>query len=37
MAKAEQKAREAKIGLWQMGNAIASWDYRNKRKHTNSF
>lgn len=36
MAKAEQKARKAKIGLWQMKNPVAPWDYRKyKRKHLN--
>ena len=32
MAKAEQDARVAKIGLWQMGNAIAPWDYRKNKR-----
>ena len=32
MAKAEQDARLGKIGLWQMGNAIAPWDYRKNKR-----
>ena len=36
MAKAEQDARAAKLGLWKMENAIAPWDYRTfKKEHRN--
>jgi micrococcal nuclease len=32
MAKAEINARAAKIGLWQMNNAIAPWNFRKLKK-----
>ncbi len=32
MAKAEQDARASKIGLWQMANPIAPWDFRRSKK-----
>jgi micrococcal nuclease len=32
MTKAEIKARAAKIGLWQMNNAIAPWNFRKLKK-----
>jgi micrococcal nuclease len=32
MTKAERKARAAKIGLWQMNNAIAPWNFRKLKK-----
>jgi endonuclease YncB( thermonuclease family) len=33
MAKAEQNAREAKIGLWQMDSPTPPWDLRHSKKH----
>ena len=33
MAKAEQNAREAKIGLWQMESPTPPWDFRHSKKH----
>ena len=32
MAKAEEDARQAKIGLWNMTNPIAPWNYRKLKK-----
>ena len=32
MTAAENKARNAKIGLWKMDNAIAPWDYRRENR-----
>jgi micrococcal nuclease len=38
MAKAEEDARQAKIGLWKMDSAIAPWDYRKfKKEHSKGF
>jgi endonuclease YncB( thermonuclease family) len=32
MAKLENKARAAKIGLWAMDNAVAPWEFRRVKK-----
>lgn len=33
LAKAEERARAQKIGLWSMSNPIPPWEYRHRRKH----
>ena len=38
MAKSEEEARAAKIGLWEMKNPIAPWNYREfKKEHLKGF
>jgi len=32
LARLENKARAAKIGLWAMGNAVAPWEFRRVKK-----
>lgn len=34
-AKAEENAREKKLGLWKQPNAIAPWEFRRLRKKAN--
>ena len=33
LAKAEVEARYNKLGLWQLLNPLAPWDFRNSKKH----